>query len=129
MTTPKPLQLCVVASHPNAETSCLDLNSAPRLWPTDKVEPLILEASISQAFAGRRLLEPVRRQLALRGYWSFGYLVGLTREEIFKGSPRVFKVRQAFVAELQALGFVFSTTPLPVKPWRRHGQLFKKAEP
>jgi hypothetical protein len=130
MTTPRKLELRLVSSQPRSEEALWRAGSgfAQRLWPTHGVEAVILEASISQAFASSRILEPVRRQLALRGLFSFGYLVGLTRQEIFQGTPKVLKVRQAFVVELEELGFIFSSVPLPVRRWRRQGQLFKHAK-
>jgi hypothetical protein len=124
--------LRLVSSRPPIEHAFArrtDSDLAPRLWPTAGVEAVLLEASISQAFASSRILEPVRRQLALRGLFSFGYLVGLSRRELFQGAPKVLKIRQAFVAELAALGFIFSEVPLPVKPWRRQGLLLRRAEP
>jgi|SRR5262249_37487524 len=122
MTNPNRVQLHIVSCHSLSGEAFVQeptLDTKSRLWPTCRVEPVLLEASISQAFASSRILEPVRRQLAVRGLFSFGYLVGMSRDEIFKGTPSVFKVRQAFIAELEALGFVFSRTPLPVRPWRR----------
>ncbi|MTD94378.1 hypothetical protein GIW81_08530 [Hyphomicrobium sp. xq] len=95
------------------------LDAAPRLWPTDKVRAVLLEASVSQCFAGRRILEPVVRALVARGYFCFGDLLTLTREQIFAGTPEVFRVRLAFIRELEALGFVFSSEPRPVRRWRR----------
>jgi len=122
MTNPNRVQLHIVSCHSLSDEAFVQeptLGTKSRLWPTCRVRPVLLEASISQAFASSRILEPVRRQLAARRLFSFGSLVGMTRDEIFEGTPSVFKVRQAFVAELEALGFVFSRTPLPVRPWRR----------
>ena len=79
----------------------------------------MLEASLCQCFGGRRLLEPVIGALVENARLCFGDLVGLTREELFDGAPRVFKIRSAFIRELEARGFAFSAAERPGPYWRR----------
>jgi len=80
---------------------------------------VLLEASTAQYFAGRRIFDPVRRQLVARGRLSLGDLIGLTHAEIFAGAPKAFGVRRAFIRELESLGFIFSPIRRPVPRWRR----------
>jgi hypothetical protein len=127
---PRPLRLASSETQPTKEACAQagEVAGRQRLWPSNKVGSILLEAQISQAFAASRIIDPVARQLRLRGLVSFGDLVGLTRAEIFKDTPKVLRVRAAFVKELENLGFVFSAVPRQVEAWRRPGLLTRPAD-